>query len=398
MAAMATESRVGVAETEDVEAFRAELRAWLAEHAPGRPPRDPAARLEFLLEWSRTLADAGWAAPAWPREWGGRDATPDQQLAYHEEMGRARVPRSPTGLGISLVGPVLIRHGTDEQRARFLPPMLRGDELWCQGFSEPGAGSDLPALTTKGVRVDGGYRVTGQKIWTSNAHIAHWMFALVRTGPPKEGRADGISCLAIDMRAPGVTIRPIVQMTGDKGFSEVFLDEVEVPDEHVFGEPGKGWGIARTTLGFERATAFLAQQVRYIDICDQLCALAAERDLPDAVRHDLVQRWIEVRILQQNAQRTLRAAIERGAPGPESALNRLMLSLFEQRLHEVAMQVLGTSGMLARDDPHAIERGRWVGGFLRTRASTIGSGTAEIQRTTIAERLLGLPREPEAPQ
>lgn len=377
-----------------VNTFRETLRAFLAEHHPGRPPRDPGERLAHAKAWAATLADNGMAAPAWPSRWGGMELPLGHQLAYHEEITRAKLPAHPSPISF-IVAPTILLHGTDTQRERFLPPLLRGDELWCQGFSEPAAGSDLAALQTRADRRNGSYVVTGQKVWTTGAATADWMFALVRTGPP-DSHHDGISYLLLDMRSPGVEVRPLRDITGTAHFSEVFLDGVEVPMEQRVGEENGGWAIARTSLGHERSTAYIASQLRYRRIVDELVDLARDH----RVHHDLVmrQRLAEavtgVRLLGWNGARVLDEVLRGGEPGAAGTVNRLMLATFEQRLHELAIDITGAGGLLAPGDASSPQRGRWTFGFLRTRASTIGAGTAEMQRNGIAEGTLGLPKEP----
>jgi alkylation response protein AidB-like acyl-CoA dehydrogenase len=379
--------------TQSEEAFRRELRRFLAEHHPGRPPREAAARLRFERDWAAFLADAGWAAPAWPKEWGGMDLPAGHQLVYHEEMALARVPAHPSPNSF-IVGPAIMRHGTPEQMERFLPPIVRADELWCQGFSEPEAGSDLASLRTRAVRDGDEYVMTGQKAWTSRAQQADWMFTLVRTGPPGSGPA-GISYLLIDLATPGITVRPLRDMTGGAFFAEVFFDEVRVPVENRVGEENGGWAIARTSLGHERSTSRVAMAVRYRRVVNELFALARQRGLASdpLVRQRLAATEIDVRLLALTFGRVA-AAVARGEePGPASSVTRLFLAQFEQRLHELAVTLTGAAGLLAAAAPEVPERGRWTWGFLKTRASTIGAGTTEIQRTTIAERVLGLPRD-----
>lgn len=374
--------------------LRAEMRAYLAESHPGPRPRDRAEVLAWQRAWAARLADDGWAMPAWPKEWGGMDLDLSGQLVYHEEMARARLTAHPSN-NIGIVGPTLIRHGTDEQRQRFLRPMVRADEIWAQGFSEPDAGSDLPALTTVAVRDGDEYVVDGQKVWTSFAEQADWMFALVRTGA-RESRERGISYLLFDMRTPGVTVRPLRDMTGGTRFSEVFLSGVRVPVTQRVGEEDGGWAIARTSLGHERSTSLRANALRYRRVVDELFALARTTGAVDdpIVRQRLADAEIGARLLVLNGQRMFEQILQTGEPGPASSVTRLFHGQFEQRLHETAVAVLGTSAQLGRRAPGALEGGRWTWGFLNTRASTIGAGTAEIQRNTIAERVLGLPREP----
>lgn len=316
-----------------------------------------------------------------------------EQVIYHEEFAKVRRPGHP-GPGIFVVGPTIIKHGTDEQRQQFLRPGLRGDIIWVQGFSEPEAGSDLPSLRTRAERDGADYIVSGQKIWTTNARNADWLFALVRTGP-RESRQHGISYLLIDMASPGVTVRPLRDMTGGSSFCEIFLDEVRVPVSNRVGEENEGWKIARTSMGHERSTAGVAQGMRYRRIVDELHTLAAElgRTNDPRVRQLLASIEIDVRLIILNNTRTLSTVLAGSDPGPVSSIGRLMLAEFEKRLHELAVDLIGAPAVLAPDDSHAVQRGRWVTGWLATRASTIGAGTAEIQRNTIAEQVLGLPRD-----
>lgn len=316
------------------------------------------------------------------------------QLVYHEEMARARVPAHPSPNSF-IVGPAILQYGSPEQKERFLRPIVRADELWCQGFSEPGAGSDLAALSTRAVREGDEYVVTGQKVWTSRATVADWMFALVRTGPPGS-RSEGITYLLIDMASPGLTVRPLRDMTGGAFFAEVFFDEVRVPLSQRVGQENGGWAIARTSLGHERSTSRVAMAVRYRRVVDELFALARKLDRAGdpVVRQDLARLEADVRLLALTFAR-VSAAVARGEePGPASSVSRLHLAQFEQRLHEMAVSLCGPAGMLGAAAADVPERGRWTWGFLKTRASTIGAGTAEIQRSTIAEQVLGLPRDP----
>lgn len=373
--------------------FRLALRRFLQDNHPGQAPRDAADRLAHARDWAASLADHGFAAPAWPLRWGGMELPLGHQLAYHDEIARARVPGHPCSPSF-VVAPTILVHGTDEQRERYLRPLLRADEFWCQGFSEPGAGSDLASLSTRAVRDGDVYRVSGQKVWTTGGERADWMFALVRTGPP-ESRQHGITYLLLDMRSPGVTVRPLRDMTGAAHFSEVFLDDVAVPITNRIGEENGGWAIARTSLGHERATAFMAGQLRYRRVVDELIGLARNRGVTDdpLVRQRLAGLEIDVRLVGWNGGRVLDEVLTRGEPGRAGSVNRLLHATFEQRLHEVAVDLLGPAAILAPDSLDAPERGRWTWGFLRTRASTIGAGTAEVQRNTIAERTLGLPRD-----
>jgi alkylation response protein AidB-like acyl-CoA dehydrogenase len=379
------------------EEFRANLRAFLAEHAPGKPPRDAPARLAWQRAWAAVKFDHGWSGPSWPRELGGMELSFPQQVIYHQEMAAARAPAHP-GTGINMVGPTLIRHGSAAQQARYLRPMLRADELWAQAFSEPEAGSDLASLRTAAVRDRDWYVVSGQKVWNSNADIADLFFALVRTGT-RQSREKGISYLLIDAHSPGVIVRPLRDMTGQSRFTEIHFDSVRIPIENRVGEENEGWAIARTTLGHERAAEALNQAAFYDRVLGELIALARERGSADdpVLRDRLADYVIRSRIMQVSAIRTISRLMASDEPGPTASVSRLYNSTFEQELHVLATDLLGAYGVLATDDARAIQRGRWTQGMLRTRASTIGAGTAEIQRNIIAEQVLGLPRDPALP-
>ncbi|MBB3665597.1 alkylation response protein AidB-like acyl-CoA dehydrogenase [Prauserella sediminis] len=391
----AMDTQAPVVETD--EEFRARLRAFLTEHHPGKRPRDAVERLAWQKRWRATLFDAGFAGPSWPREYGGMDLSFRRQVIYQEEYNRARVP-GPQGTGLGIAAPTIITYGTEEQKRRWLRPMLRGDKVWAQGYSEPEAGSDLHALRTT-ARLEGDhYVVNGQKVWNTYADIADVLFCLVRTGTP-ESRQHGITYLIVDARAPGVTVRPLRDLTGAVHFSEIFLENVRVPVTDRVGEENDGWRLARTSLGHERAAGAMNQAALYRRVLDELIALAEERGLAaDAVVRDrLAQFEIRVRLMRSNAMRTIDTIRTHGEPGPASSTSRLFITTFEQDLHEFAVDMLGADALLTREDPGAVQRGRWINGFLSTRASTIGAGTSEIQRNTIAEQVLGLPHDPAMP-
>lgn len=379
------------------ERFRARLRTFLTERHPGRRPKDPVERIAWQKKWLATLYDAGYAGPGWPRAYGGMDLSFARQVVYQEEYARARVP-GPLGTGTGIAAPTLITYGTPGQKERHLRPMLRGDTVWAQGYSEPEAGSDLPALRTTARREGEEYVVNGQKVWNSSADIADILFTLVRTGPP-DSRQDGISYLLIDAHAPGVTVRPLRDLTGDAHFCEIFLDGVRVPVADRIGEENGGWPLVRTSLGHERAAGAMNQAALYRRVLDELIQLARERGATadPIVRDRLADFEIRVRVMRLTGMRTIADIMTKGEPGPASSTARLSIVTFEQELHEFALGLLGPYGILGRGDPHAVQRGRWVWGFLRTRASSIGAGTAEIQRNTIAEQVLGLPRDPAMP-
>jgi alkylation response protein AidB-like acyl-CoA dehydrogenase len=373
--------------------FRSALRRFLADNNAGSPPRDTTGRLVWQRAWCATLVDGGWAGPTWPRRWGGLDLDVDKQLIYAEEVGRARVPGHP-GTGVLIAAPTLIRHGTCEQLERWLPGLLRADRVWAQAFSEPDAGSDLPSLTTRAVRHGDHYVVSGRKVWSSWAEHADGLFGLVRTGTTAS-RERGISYLVIDELDPGIEIRPIRDITGGSEFCEIIFDEVPVPVGNLIGDEGGGWAIARTSLGHERVALAVVQARFYRRVVDELIEWARRRgqSRDPMWRQRLATLEIDVRLMHFEGARALARVTATGNPGPASSTSRLLNSQIEQRLHELAIDVLGLDGLLEATDPDAPDRGKWLRGFLRTRASTIGAGTAEIQRNTIAERVLGLPRD-----
>ncbi|MET0147496.1 MAG: acyl-CoA dehydrogenase family protein [Ilumatobacteraceae bacterium] len=374
--------------------FRAALRAFLQEHHPGKRPRDADEALAWQKAWNATLVDHGWGGASWPVEHGGMDLPFELQVVFHEEIGRAKVPGA-LGTGTHIAAPTIVRYGTDEQRERWLRPMLRGDEIWVQGFSEPDAGSDLPSLRTRAVLDGDHYVVNGAKVWSSAAEIGTMIFALVRTGT-QESRDKGITYLVVDVDSPGLTLSPIRDMTGGAHFAEWIFEDVAVPVVNRIGDEDGGWPIARTSLGHERAANALSGATMYRRVVRELIELARERGLTSdpIVRQRLMWAETEVRLAYLGGVRQIQNIVRDGEPGPISSVSRLGFGLFEQRLHELAVDLLGASGMLAQRDPDAVQRGRWVWGFLRTRGSTIGAGTTEIQRNTAAERVLGLPRDP----
>jgi alkylation response protein AidB-like acyl-CoA dehydrogenase len=382
------------ASEETVDQFRDRLVAFLAEHHPGRSPKGSRReRTDWQRRWSATLFDAGLAGPSWPREHGGLDLDVDRQIVYFDELARARVP-GQAGNGPSIAGPTIVTFGTEEQRERFLRPMLRGDVVWAQGFSEPEAGSDLPALRTTARRDGDDYVVNGQKVWSSNADVADWLFALVRTGT-QQSRSAGITYLLLDLTTPGITVRPIRDMSGGANFCEIFFDEVRVPVANRIGAENEGWAVARSSLGHERATRALSQAALFRRVFDELVELLRERGVfaDEVARDQVAQLEIRVRIMQLSAQRTVDAIRRTGEPGPASSTSRLYQSQLEQSLYELAMELLGPEALLLDADSGGVHGGRWVRNYLRSRAATIGTGTAEIQRNTIAERVLGLPTD-----
>jgi alkylation response protein AidB-like acyl-CoA dehydrogenase len=381
------------------DAFRARVRAWLASHRPARSERVPhddaslADEFAHLLDWQRKLHAAGFVGLLWPREYGGQGAPPVQQAILNEELARAGAPQLINRVGINNAGPTIITHGTEAQKRRWLPPILSGDEIWCQLFSEPNAGSDLAAVRTRAEATDGGFRVSGQKVWTSYAQFSKWAILLARTesGGPKH---QGLTYFVFDMQAPGVTIRPLTQVTGSTEFSEVFLDGAFVPHDAVIGRVGDGWSIAMHTLAHERGTGFaFKEQVLQRIAVEGLRRLARERRraTEPAVRQAVAAGWIDVEIMRLLNCQTL-SRLERGEePGPESSLVKLFWASLTQRLHQLALELEGPYAQLA-GGPHAIEDGRWQQAFLWSRVGAIAGGTSEVQSNIIAQRILGLPR------
>jgi acyl-CoA dehydrogenase len=348
-------------------------------------------RIETARAWHAELVDNDLAAPGWPKTVGGLELSVSDQLDYYRMTTAAGAPPHPCPLSF-IVAPTLIQHGTRQQKDRFLRPLLRADEFWCQGFSEPGAGSDLASLSTRALRDGDVYRVTGQKVWTSMADRADWMFALVRTGPP--GRStDGITYLLTPMNSPGVTVRPLRDISGAAHFAEVFLDDVQVAIENRVGAEGEGWSIMRTSLGHERATAFLADEFKYRRTADKVIELAASRGLGSdpLVRQDIARLESGLRTIAANSARALAAVLRGEDPGGVASVNRLVKSEFEQHMHALALRTVGPYAALGSRATGAVDNGRWTFGYLMSRATTIGAGTAEIQRNTIAETVLGLP-------
>jgi alkylation response protein AidB-like acyl-CoA dehydrogenase len=369
--------------------LRAELRTWLAEHQP--PAVSVAASAEdaaTLRAWQRTLHDDGWVGIHWPVEYGGRGASVEQVAIYNEELARAGAPPLLGRAGITLVGPTLMAHGTEAQRARWMPRILAGDDIWCQLFSEPGAGSDLAGLTTRAVKTGDGYRVSGQKVWSSYATFANMGIALVRTDPTAPPHK-GISMLAIPMDAPGVDVRPLRQITGDYEFNEVFFDDVEIPVDHLIGPEHAGWKVANTTLANERGASFIwREQVEHEAAIRELVRECARRGVArdPRVRQQLARSWIDVELFRLHNARTLNRLSRGEEIGAGSSIVKLFWATISQRLADTAVAVLGPDALLTPNP--------WANRLLQTRANSIMGGTSEIQRNILGERLLGLPREP----
>ena len=381
------------------EQFRRSIREWLAANLTGRfaalrdaggPGREHEAHAGRVA-WNRHLAAAGWTCLGWPPEHGGRGATLAQQVIFYEEYARSRAPARVGYLGEELLGPTLIAFGTPEQQRRFLPPIAAVEELWCQGYSEPGAGSDLAAVSTTACLDGDQWVITGQKVWTSLAVEADWCFVLARTEPGSK-RSAGLSYLLVPMRQPGVTVRPIRQLTGTCEFNEVFFDNARTHASLVVGEPGDGWRVARATLAIERGVATLGQQVGFERELNRLVELARQTGASGdpLIRDRLGRAWIGLEAMRAHALRTLAGGA--GGTGPSEL--KLLWSRWHQELGELAMDVQGAPSMVARGAPYDLDD--WQRLFLFSRADTIYGGSDEIQRTIIAERALGLPRQARA--
>ena len=366
-------------------AFRDELRAWLADNHPGEDPPGEDDAFEHRRDWQRKLFDAGYAGLTWPKEYGGRGATLVEQALFGEEMARAKAPSPANVLGMVMGGPVVITHGTDEQKERFLRPILTGDEIWCQGFSEPESGSDLASLKTRAVRNGDEWFVTGQKVWTTYAQRAKWCMLVARTDQdvPKH---QGLTYFIMDMEQEAVQVRPLYQITKEPEFNELFIEEARIPDENVVGGVGNGWAVAITTLMNERAGLGAAAAASVRMALEELKQLAHERGAEEdpIVRQRLAQLTIEVELLRLNSWRGLTAIMKKGVPGPEGSLPKWQWGEINQALTELAVDILGEEGAYW-DSP-------WTYRVLRSRANSIEGGTTEILKNIIAERVLGLPK------
>ncbi|WP_275461362.1 acyl-CoA dehydrogenase family protein [Streptomyces noursei] len=380
-------------------AFRAEARAWLAAHVPATPLPSLETREGFTAHraWEQQLAADRWSVVSWPAEFGGRDATLFQWLAFEEEYYAAGAPGRVSQNGINLLAPNLFEHGTAEQRARILGPMATGEVIWAQAWSEPEAGSDLAALRSTAVRTDGGWLLRGQKTWSSRAAFADRAFGLFRSEPGTARPHQGLTYLMFPLDAPGVTVRPIGRLDGKPAFAELFLDDVFVPDADVIGEPGQGWRVAMSTAGNERGLT-LRSPGRFTAAADRLTALWRESGDPadTALRDRVADAVIGARAYQLFTHANASRIAAGGTLGAESSLNKVFWSELDIALHDTALDLLGPYGMLADDAGDAPAHGSWAEGYTFSLAGPIYAGTNEIQRNIIAERLLGLPKEARA--
>jgi alkylation response protein AidB-like acyl-CoA dehydrogenase len=387
--------------TPEDEAFRTELRAWLDRNKPDQPISETEGFFEEDEEdwkrrvaWFKKLHSGGWVGVDWPKQYGGRGATILQTIVYHQELGRARAPLPYIGSGTSLIGPTLMHWGTEEQKKRFIPKILAADEIWCQGYSEPNAGSDLASLQTRAVEDGDDFVVNGSKIWTSSAQYSDWIFLLVRTDP-QAPKHKGISYLLVDMHSPGVVVRPLIQMTGAKGFNQVFFEDVRVPKKNLVGEKNQGWQVAITTLMFERTgaggggTGQLRELVKL--------AKSIQRDGRPAwddssVRQKIAEFCCESEALKYTGYRQLTRRLKGLPPGPEGSMMKLCGSELNLRIYMFAMELLGAYSQVEYKAPMAIDNGKWLYRMLAARGGTIAAGSNQIQHNIIGERVLGLPK------
>ena len=386
------------------EAFRKELRTWLEANAPKDAPKREGDFMHELgaddwkrrLAWHKKMHAAGWIGISWPKEYGGRGATMMQNIIYQQELARASTPPTVNGLGIMLVGPTIMHWGTEEQKERYVPKILAADEIWCQGYSEPNAGSDVASLQTRAVEEGDYFIVNGQKVWTSDAHHADWCILLVRTDS-KAPKHKGISYVLVDMHSPGVTVKPLVQITGDSGFNEVFFEDVKVPKKNLIGEKNQGWQVAITTLMFERSGIGggrdLTGQVHELrELAKSVMRNGHSAWEDSGVRQKIAQFACEAAAIKYTGYRQITRRLKGLPPGPEGSVMKLGVSELNLRMNNYAMELLGPYSQFEYRAPYAIDRGLWSYRMLASRALTIAGGTSEIQHNIIGERVMGLPK------
>jgi len=392
--------------TPEQQSFRDEVRSWLSRNLPADwtskvqaasdVPREGA--YDFLRQWQRKMYEAGFVGLTWPKESGGRGLTFMEEMILQEEMALAKAPPVLNILAVGMAGPTINAYGTEEQKKRYPPKMLSCEEIWCQGYSEPNSGSDLASLQTRAVKDGEHYVINGQKVWTSLAHIADWMMLLARTDP-QAPKHKGITYFLLDMHAPGVTVKPLKQITGDDEFNEVYFDNVRVHESQILGGLNNGWGVGLTTLMYERLALGFGLQVRLRIALDGLVDLArrstkngvpASRD--PVMRQKLAQMWIDTEVFKYTGARAITKLLKGELPGPEASTGKMMWVEGHQRLQEMAMELQGPYAQLMSGSRWAVENGLWQYGFLRSRANSIEGGTTEIQKNIIGERVLGLPK------
>jgi alkylation response protein AidB-like acyl-CoA dehydrogenase len=387
--------------SEAEENFRKEVRSWFERNLPedlkgksfaaSRADRGEVARLRW---WQKTMCEAGYVGMDWPVEFGGRGASLTEMVILYQEMGRAESPQIVNRGGVSMLGPTLMKHGTPKQQQRFLKNILTADEMWCQGFSEPNAGSDLANLQTRAVRDGNHYVVNGQKVWTSMGHVADWCFLLVRTDPAA-AKHKGISFLLVDMKSPGITVRPLRQITGEAEFNETFFDNVRVPVENLVGKENEGWGVAITTLAHERDVLTHIRHISLRNALHRLIKLAKDRGVTSSpvVRQKIAHLYISEQALQLNGYRSLTKIMRGGHPGPEGSTAKLLWSQTDVELAQTATEVLGLYSQLEGGTSWAPDEGQWEFYELLARGSGIRAGTTEILKNILGERVLGLPKD-----
>ncbi len=392
--------------TPEQRSFRDEVRDWLGKNLPvdwvarlrqgSDVPRPEAYR--FLSDWQRRMYEAGFVGLTWPKEYGGRGLSFMEEMILQEEMALHKAPPVLNILAIGMAGPTIIAYGTEEQKKRYPAKMLSCEEIWCQGYSEPNAGSDLAALQTRAVKDGEHYVVNGQKVWTSLAHVADWMMLLARTDPDAP-RHKGITYFLVDMHSPGITVKPLKQLTGDEEFNEVYFDNVRVHDSQILGGLNNGWAVGMTTLMYERLALGFGLQVRLRIALDGLVELARHTTKNGApvtrdpvMRQKLAQLWIDTEVFKYTGARAVTKLLKGELPGPEASAGKMMWTEGHQRVQDLAMELQGPYGQLASGSEWAVDGGVWQYSFLRSRANSIEGGTTEIQKNIIGERVLGLPK------
>jgi alkylation response protein AidB-like acyl-CoA dehydrogenase len=384
--------------------FRSRVRAWFSQNLPVgwgtadwiEPEGDN--RVRFYRDWAHRMYDAGFVGITWPRRYGGQEGALSHQTIVLEEAGRVEAPEHLGFIGIGMAGPTILTHGTDAQRDRFLEKILTGEEVWCQGFSEPGSGSDLASLSTKAAPDGDSFVVTGQKVWSSFAHFAEWCILLARTDSGGS-KYEGLTYFLMDMHAPGVTVRPLRQITGEAEFNEIFMDRVRIPADMVVGGVGNGWDVAITTLMNERANVGLALLVRVdgtfrrlLDLAKTTARNGARAADDPLIRDRIAEAWTDLQAFRFTVYRAYTAVLKTGMPGPEGSVAKLFWSEMNQRLTRLGLEVEGAYALLDEGSDRAVDRGRWQHAQLRSRGNTIEAGTSEVLRNIIAERVLGLPK------
>jgi alkylation response protein AidB-like acyl-CoA dehydrogenase len=388
--------------TPEEKRFRKQIQIWLRENRPrGTSKLARGASMaddrgwRRLVEWHRTLYGAGWVGLSWPKEYGGRGATLMEQIIFNQELGKRKLPSGCNVLGVMMAGPAIMHWGTDAQKQRHLQKILAGDEVWCEGLSEPGSGSDLASLQCRAVPDGDDFLVNGQKVWTTLAHRSHWIQLFVRTDS-EASKHKGLSCLLVDMKSPGITVRPLRQITGESEFNEIFFEDVRVPKSNLLGPLNSGWQVLITTLMHERAGISELGSERLIDHLIELARKTQRNGQPASkdgyVRQQLAQFAIEVQARKLNGLRSLTKRLKGAPPGPEGSIGKLCATELTKRMAKFAVELAGPYALVEGDSPFALDRGRWLTSILHAPALTIAGGTSEVNRNIVGERILGLPK------